>query len=151
MSLELVLGIIGTVTGVFSIIAIIVKWIKDKPNLKLISFSYEKPTYMATSGYPEDGGYWGFKSNIKLRNIGNKGTTIESIYFTLNDLKIETRGVGILPKNIHPGTSDSFQISEGFSLSFFNKIKKVIKKKGDNKFCIFIEHTYGNVTAYKEV
>lgn len=136
--ISLILGGIGTLTGLTSLIWHI---LKDKPKLEINSFTYK---YEKTKGYDED--IIVVYSTVKLRNKGDKDISLDGIYFTFNGKKFSDSIVrGGLPLHIPKSSSKEFSVQIPLNTSdddYLSKQKELI-------FCIWVDTTYGQMNKCK--
>lgn len=69
MSIELILGFIGTITGIIGLLLHYITFQKEKPRLKFELTKCEHSFYPARSHFRLD-------SVFRVRNVGDRGTTI---------------------------------------------------------------------------
>jgi hypothetical protein len=141
---ELILGIIGTFTGIASLVWLIIKDLtKERAKLEVEYFTYHlqpPEEYNGISGL--------LHSDVLIHNKGNKNTSINKIYFTYNDLllEVEDRRVSrLFPIPMGANSSEKHKFIIDLSQEKVNKIRE----KRIGKFCIHIIHTYGKVNKYK--
>ena len=132
ISIELLLGIIGTITGVFgtivSTILYLMKYRKEKPILKVTVESCKHK--VAKSGNKTD-----LKCEFIVSNIGDRGTTLNKLELSLYDwngnLHSQTQDLNI---DVEGGSSKPLVLLFEFRPPF---------QYGENIGCKFVlHHTY---------
>ncbi|MDD3976453.1 MAG: hypothetical protein PHN22_04795 [Candidatus ainarchaeum sp.] len=147
MSWELILGIIGTITGVISIGVLIYKeFFKNCAKIIIEQFTYTKLERQDGFNYQED--YTEFQSNVLLKNVGNKNTTIEKIYFSFDNLLIEPHSSKI-PLVLNANSSEILNMRAVLDINYYDDSEKIIKTKNKIKYIIYIKHTFGLTKSIK--
>jgi hypothetical protein len=139
-TINLALGLVGTITGV---IALFISWWtfnKDKPKLKISVIECSHNFIVSQTGDRKTVSFW---VDFLIKNIGYRGTTIEDVeLFFENDgkpykmLKQNYIRDFSQQKRISVSPSQSFDLSPDFHSEFFGKEEDTIK-------CTFtVFHTY---------
>ena len=131
IDLTLLIGFIGAVTGVVSLIWHVLNS-RSKVILERVHFvRARRHTHKETIDITGN-----------IRNKSNRSTTIEEIYLTVGDRWIQMNSY--LPIKIDSNSSHSFNLSHSFTPQEFNDILK----DGKVKLGIEIIHTFGRLKKY---
>ncbi len=139
ITLSLVMGILGSLTGVISLF-----WhIKNnKPKLKLESAYFQRHGFGVTIAR----GYEHIGVRIRLRNLSNTPTTIEKVYIEIGNIFQEAPFFKEIEIPKH--SSKTFE----YTLDFEEKrFEELFDKKGEIQFGVFIHHTYGTIKKREKI
>ena len=160
MTPELILGGIGTFTGVLALgIHAYKEFFKEKADLKIKYFTYKlretkNPVWNDKEKKQDYETIGIFHSNILFKNKGNKNTTVNKINFDINGYLIElkeTMAFCKIPFDIKANSSYELDIKETFDFNQFENIQRYVKKQTPVKFGVHVWHTYGKIDKYKEL
>lgn len=137
ISLELIIALIGAITGVVSLFWHIQK---DKPRL-ILAKAYFEWLNKHIKNPPEDKEI--IKFEMELDNVSNRSTTIKDIWFKIGNKTIMERSEhSFHPKVIQGCSSESFI----FFLEFGkNEFKNYFNEQGEIELGIDIFHTFGRI------
>jgi hypothetical protein len=135
ITLELIIALIGAITGVTSLILHI---IKETPNLKLETASFEWLNKHHEGPFPKQ---W-IMVAINLRNLSKLSTTLENVYVYIGN-RVLTPNF-FMPSEIHiPGYSSQ---NLTYSFSFEDKdFQGLFDEKKEIILGVHIKHTFGNI------
>jgi len=147
MSWELILGIIGTITGVTSLGVLIYReFFKERAKVIVEYFTYTKFVKSTFPNNQDD--FTEFESSVLLKNIGNKNTTIEKVYFSLDNLLIEPSSHKI-PLVLNANSSEKLTMRTTLNINYYNASEEIIKNKKKIKYTIYVKHTFGITESIK--
>ena len=135
ISLELIIALIGAITGVISLIWHI---IKERPNLVLESVSFKWENKHNKEAF---NGQW-IRVKITLRNLSKLSTTLEDVYVKIGN-QVLTPDY-FIPSDIDISGYSSQSL--GYYFTFDDKeFKEFFDKEGRIELGILIIHTFGKI------
>ena len=136
ISLELIIALIGAITGVASLILHI---IKERPNLKLETAFFE---WESKHNPKKFHGQW-IRLELNLRNLSNLSTTIEKIYAYIGNQVLAPDH--FIPSSIHIAGHSSENLIYHFAFEdrefegLFDKNKEIL-------LGVHIKHTFADIS-----
>jgi len=151
ISLELILGIIGSVTGLMgatSLIIYILRYLKEKPKIEVELI--DSKHYYQRRGEKEKNYFLGFSVESLVRNTGDRGTTIgyAELDFTVakQHHKISESQIflhGELPARVDPNDLVIIGLSFDFPSSY-----EVYPKQEEISFALTLHHAHGKIVLH---
>ncbi|MCL5018762.1 MAG: hypothetical protein M1416_03305 [Candidatus Pacearchaeota archaeon] len=150
VSLELIIALIGAITGIIGTITGIINLIWhiqiDKPKL-ILDRAYFEWASMHDKNPPRDKEI--IKFEMVLDNLSNRSTTIKDIWFQVGDrIIMEKYDYSFNPQTIRGGSSKIFTFYIDFDKKDF---RNYFDKDGKIELGVDIFHTFGRIkkTGYK--